>query len=167
MSSDHFSMLHPHFTPDITLGHLVQAVVVIATVGGAVLGGYLSLRSDLELQRAEFRVALAGHEARLTVTERLIEERRTDDASFRPRCAPPWSASCRRSAISRPVSSANRTGNSSVTKEGVGGRNGPATESHHRASRAETSPRKHEGHEALNIRPGESREPIFRAASGG
>ena len=36
MSSDHFSMLHPHFTPDITLGHLVQAVVVIATVGGGV-----------------------------------------------------------------------------------------------------------------------------------
>src|SRR5436190_22618877 len=78
MSSDHFSMLHPHFTPDITLGHLVQAVVVIATVGGGALGGYLSLRSDLELQRAEFRVALAGHEPRLTVTERLIEERRTD-----------------------------------------------------------------------------------------
>ena len=80
--SEHFSMLHPHFTPDITLGHLVQVVVVIATVGGGVLGGYLSLRSDLELQRAEFRVALAGHEARLTVTERLIEERRTDDRQF-------------------------------------------------------------------------------------
>ena len=74
MTSEHFSMLHPHFTPDITLG--------IATVGGGVLGGYLSLRSDLELQRAEFRVALAGHEARLTVTERLIEERRTDDRQF-------------------------------------------------------------------------------------
>jgi hypothetical protein len=80
--SDHFSMLHPHFTPDITLGHLVQAVVVIATVGGGVLGGYLSLRSDLETQRAEFRVALAGHEARLVVAERLIEERRTEDRQF-------------------------------------------------------------------------------------
>ena len=31
MSSEQFSMLHPHFTPDITLGHLVQAVVVIGT----------------------------------------------------------------------------------------------------------------------------------------
>ena len=82
MTVEH-SLLHPHFTPDITLGHLVQAVVVIATVGGGVLGGYLSLRSDLELQRAEFRVALAGHEARLTVTERLIEERRTEDRQFR------------------------------------------------------------------------------------
>ena len=38
MSSEHFSMLHPHFTPDITLGHLVQALVVVATVGGGVLG---------------------------------------------------------------------------------------------------------------------------------
>jgi hypothetical protein len=47
-----------------------------------VLGGYLSLRSNLDLQRAEFRVALAGHEARLTVAERLIEERRTEDHQF-------------------------------------------------------------------------------------
>ena len=81
MSAEH-SLLHPHFTPDINLGHLVQAIVVIATVGGSVLGGYLSLRSDLDLQRAEFRVALAGHEARLTVAERLIEERRTEDRQF-------------------------------------------------------------------------------------
>ena len=34
------------------------------------------------MQRAEFRVALAGHEARLTVAERLIEERRTEDHQF-------------------------------------------------------------------------------------
>lgn len=81
MSAEH-SMLHPHFTPDINLGHLVQAIVVIATVGGGVLGGYLSLRSDLDLQRSEFRVALAGHEARIAVAERLIEERRTEDRQF-------------------------------------------------------------------------------------
>jgi hypothetical protein len=77
-----FSMLHPHFTPDINLGHLVQAVVVVATVGGGVLGGYLSLRSDLDLQRAEFRVALAGHEARLTVAERVLEQRHAEDRQF-------------------------------------------------------------------------------------
>jgi hypothetical protein len=75
-------MLHPHFTPDINLGHLVQAIVVIATVGGGILGGYLSLRADLDQQRAEFRVALAGHEARLTVAERLLDERRTEDREF-------------------------------------------------------------------------------------
>ena len=26
-----FSMLHPHFTPEIHLGHLVQAVVIVTT----------------------------------------------------------------------------------------------------------------------------------------
>jgi len=77
-----FTMLHPHFTPDINLGHLVQAIVVVATVGGGILGGYLSLRADLDQQRAEFRVALAGHEARLTVAERLLDERRTEDREF-------------------------------------------------------------------------------------
>jgi hypothetical protein len=74
--------MHPHFTPDINLGHLMQALVVVTTVGGGILGGYLSLRADLELQRAEFRVALAGHDARISVTERLIEQRRTDDRQF-------------------------------------------------------------------------------------
>ena len=34
------------------------------------------------MQRAEFRVALAGHEARLTVAERLLDERRSDDRLF-------------------------------------------------------------------------------------
>jgi hypothetical protein len=75
-------MIHPHFTPDINLGHLVQAVLIVTTVGGGILMGYLSLRADLELQRAEFRVALAGHEARITVAERILDERRNDDRLF-------------------------------------------------------------------------------------
>ena len=74
--------IHPHFTPDINLGHLVQAVVVVTTVGGGVLAGYLSLRDDLDRQRAEFRVALAGHEARLSVAEHVLDERRTEDRQF-------------------------------------------------------------------------------------
>lgn len=75
-------MIRPHFTPDINLGHLVQAVVVVTTVGGGILAGYLSLRADLDLQRAEFRVALAGHEARLTVAEHLLDQRRSEDRQF-------------------------------------------------------------------------------------
>ena len=75
-------MINPHFTPDIHLGHLVQAVIVVSTVGGGLLAGYLSLRGDIEFQRAEFRVVLAGHEARLTVAERLLDERRSDDRLF-------------------------------------------------------------------------------------
>jgi hypothetical protein len=76
------AMIHPHFTPDINLGHLLQAVVVVSTVGGGIVGGYLSLRGDLDVQRAEFRVALAGHEARLNFAERVLDERRTEDRQF-------------------------------------------------------------------------------------
>ena len=75
-------MIHPHFTPDINLGHLVQAVVVATTIGGGVLGGYISLHSDLDMQRTQFQVALAGHEARLSILEHQFDERRTDERQF-------------------------------------------------------------------------------------
>ena len=75
-------MLHPHFSPDITLGHLLQAAVVLVTGGGGILGGYLSLRSDLDTERAEYRVALAAHEARLTEAERQLDDRRREDRDF-------------------------------------------------------------------------------------
>lgn len=75
-------MIHPHFSPDITLGHLVQAGVVIITGGGGILAGYLSLLNDIDMQRAEFRVALAGHEARLAETERELADRRREDRQF-------------------------------------------------------------------------------------
>ena len=74
--------IHPHFTPDINLGHLVQAVVVVTTVGGGILAGYLSLRDGLDRQRAEFRVAIAEHAARLTVDERELDERRSEERRF-------------------------------------------------------------------------------------
>jgi hypothetical protein len=76
------TMIHSHFSPDINLGHLLQALVVVTTVGGGIVGGYLSLRGELEIQRAEFRAALAGHEARLNFAERVIDERHTEDRQF-------------------------------------------------------------------------------------
>lgn len=82
MSARLIEMLHPHFSPDITLGHLLQAGVVIVTGGGGILGGYLSLRSDIETARAEYRVVLASHEARLTETEHELDERRREDRQF-------------------------------------------------------------------------------------
>ena len=75
-------IFHPHFSPDITLGHLLQAVVVVATGGGGILGGYLSLRSDIDVQRAEYRVALAGHDVRLAQAERELDDRRREDRQF-------------------------------------------------------------------------------------
>jgi hypothetical protein len=75
-------MIHPNFTPDITLRHLMQALVVLSTVGGGIVGGYVSLRSDLDLQRAESRAAVAGHEARLGLIERQLEQRHNEDRQF-------------------------------------------------------------------------------------
>jgi hypothetical protein len=75
-------MLHPHFSPDITLGHLLQAAVFLLAGGGGILGGYLSLRTDLDTQRAEYRVALAAHEARLAQTEHELDDRRREDRVF-------------------------------------------------------------------------------------
>ena len=40
-------MLKPRFTPEIQLGHLVQATVFVFTVGGSVLGAYLSLNHSI------------------------------------------------------------------------------------------------------------------------
>jgi hypothetical protein len=82
MSARLIGMLHPHFSPDITLGHLLQAAVVLITGGGGILGGYLSLRSDLDAGRAEYRVALAAHEARITEAERELDDRRREDRQF-------------------------------------------------------------------------------------
>lgn len=76
------TLLHPHFSPDVTLGHLLQAAVVLITGGGGILGGYLSLRNDLDAQRAEYRVALAAQDARLNQAEREIDDRRTEDRAF-------------------------------------------------------------------------------------
>jgi hypothetical protein len=82
VSSRFGDMLHPHFSPDITLGHLLQAGVVLLAGGGGILGGYLSLRSDVDAGRAEYRVALAAHEARLNQTERELDDRRREDRQF-------------------------------------------------------------------------------------
>jgi len=60
----------------------LQAGVVIVAGGGGILGGYLSLRGDVDTQRAEYRVALAGHEARLAVVERELDERAREDREF-------------------------------------------------------------------------------------
>ena len=76
------SVIHPHFSPDINLGHLLQALIIVTTLGGGIVGAYLSLRADLDVQRSEFRVTLAGHEARLNFAEHMLDERRTADQQF-------------------------------------------------------------------------------------
>ena len=75
-------MIDPSLVPDIKFGHLVQAGVLIASAAGGILGAYLGLRGDIDTQRAEFRVAIAGHEARLVAAERLLDERHGEDRQF-------------------------------------------------------------------------------------
>ena len=75
-------MFNPSDLAELKLGHLVQAGVLIASAAGGILGAYLGLRGDIDTQRAEFRVALAGHEARLVAAERLAEERRGEERQF-------------------------------------------------------------------------------------
>ena len=75
-------MLMPHFVPRIELGHIVQALVLVGSMAGGIFGGYLTLRADLDSDRAEFRVGLAGHEARLTIVERALDERRQEERAF-------------------------------------------------------------------------------------
>ena len=106
-------MLHPHFSSDITLGHLLQAAVVVITGGGGILGGYLSLRSDLDMQRAEYRVALAGARGRgwprPSGNSRRPPPRRSPVSGRR--CAPPLDrVMARRSGVAHRACPEGKTG---------------------------------------------------------
>ena len=78
-----FAVMRPHFTPEITLGHLLQAMVIVFTVGGGIVSAYVSLRTDLERERAEYRIAAADYDARLTGAERELAVRQGEDREFR------------------------------------------------------------------------------------
>jgi hypothetical protein len=75
-------MIRPCFSPVINFGHLLQAAVVMVTMGGGAITAYVGLRAELDAQRADFRSAIAGHEIRLAAAERAIDGRRLDDRAF-------------------------------------------------------------------------------------
>src|ERR1700739_3342478 len=66
------------FNPEINLGHILQIIALT----GAVIAGYVSLQRDMTSMRAEYQVAMAGFESRLTVAEHAMVERRQDDREF-------------------------------------------------------------------------------------
>jgi multidrug resistance efflux pump len=76
-------MIRPHFSPEVTLGHVLQATVIVFTVGGGIVSAYVSLRTDLERERAEFQIAAANYDARLTNAERELADRQAEDREFR------------------------------------------------------------------------------------
>ena len=75
-------MVRPRFTPEVNLGHVLQAAVLVLTIGGGAVTSYISLRGDIERLRAELGVQIAAHELRIATAERTLEQRRIDDHSF-------------------------------------------------------------------------------------
>ncbi len=74
--------LRPRFSPEVNFGHVLQAAVLVLTVGGGAVTSYISLRGDIERLRAELGVQIAGHEMRIASAERALEQRRLDDRAF-------------------------------------------------------------------------------------
>jgi predicted component of type VI protein secretion system len=66
------------FNPEVNLGHILQIIALT----GAVVTWYVSLQRDMASMRAEYQVAIAGFESRLTVAEHAIVERRQEDREF-------------------------------------------------------------------------------------
>ena len=75
-------MLKPRFSPEINFGHVMQAAVLLLTVGGGAVTSYISLRGDIENLRAELDVQIASHELRIAAAERALEQGRIDERDF-------------------------------------------------------------------------------------
>jgi hypothetical protein len=75
-------MLRPRFSPEINFGHVMQAAVLLLTVGGGAVTSYISLRGDIETLRSELEVQIASHELRIGSAERALEQRRLDERDF-------------------------------------------------------------------------------------
>lgn len=65
-------MLKPRFTPEIQLGHLIQASVFVLGMGGSVLGAYLSLTASI-----------ARQDTRVAVVEMAQKSRESEDSAWR------------------------------------------------------------------------------------
>ena len=70
-------MVKPHFSPEITLGHLIQAITLITMIGGGAITSYVSLRNDIAASGERAGKAIADVTARVLVLEarREIDER--------------------------------------------------------------------------------------------
>lgn len=53
------------FSPEINLGHIIQAMTVVVMITGATLATYVSLRTDIQDGRARAAVEMAELNARL------------------------------------------------------------------------------------------------------
>lgn len=74
--------LKPRFSPEINFGHVMQATVLVLTVGGGAVTSFISLRGDIEQLRGDLGVQIASHELRIEEAERALDQRRLDDRDF-------------------------------------------------------------------------------------
>jgi hypothetical protein len=74
--------LKPRFSPEINFGHLMQATVLVLTVGGGAVTSYINLRDNIEQLRTDVGVQIASHELRIDAAERALDQRRLDERDF-------------------------------------------------------------------------------------
>ena len=74
--------LWPRFSPEINFGHLLQAVVILVTIGGGAITSYLSLRSDIQQVRADLTIKVSEHDVRLATMEHASEDQRKEVHEF-------------------------------------------------------------------------------------
>lgn len=74
--------LWPRFSPEINFGHMLQATVILVTIGGGAITSYLSIRSDIQQVRADLNVRVSEHELRLASIEHSSEDQRKEVRDF-------------------------------------------------------------------------------------
>jgi len=84
--------LWPRFSPEINFGHMLQAAVILVTIGGGAITSYLTVRSDIQQVRADLTVRVSEHELRIASIEHASEDQRKEVREFQAEM---------RSAISR------------------------------------------------------------------
>ncbi|HUN96341.1 MAG TPA: hypothetical protein VMU69_08890 [Bradyrhizobium sp.] len=75
-------MLKPRFSAEINFGHIMQAAVLLLTVGGGAVTSYISLRGDIDNLRSEMEIQITSHELRIRAVEQAVEQRRLDERDF-------------------------------------------------------------------------------------
>jgi hypothetical protein len=74
--------LWPRFSPEINFGHLLQAAVIMITIGGGAITSYLSLRSDIQQVRSDLTVKVSQHDLRIATMERVMEDQHREGREF-------------------------------------------------------------------------------------
>jgi hypothetical protein len=74
--------LWPRLSPEINFGHLLQAAVIMVTIGGGAITSYLSLRSDIQQARSDLTIRVSEHELRIAAIEHTSEDQRKEVREF-------------------------------------------------------------------------------------